>query len=100
MYAFMHVASASTCATLSDHILSQLADTLRVNPPSGWKLPTILVAFEVLGFACDLPKHKLPIARITGSVISYCQKVLITINDNAGKSTNPRSTIEGRLSSR
>ncbi|GMH93162.1 hypothetical protein TrVE_jg8496 [Triparma verrucosa] len=99
MYAFMHVASASTCATLSDHILSQLADTLRVNPPSGWKLPTILVAFEVLGFACDLPKHKLPIARITGSVISYCQKVLITINDNAGKSTNPRSTIEGRLSS-
>ena len=100
MYAFMHVASASTCATLSDHILSQLADTLRANPPSGWKLPTILVAFEVLGFACDLPKHKLPIARITGSVISYCQKVLITINDNAGKSTNPRSTIEGRLSSR
>ncbi|GMH70518.1 hypothetical protein TL16_g05425 [Triparma laevis f. inornata] len=99
MYAFMHVASASTCATLSDHILSQLADTLRANPPSGWKLPTILVAFEVLGFACDLPKHKLPIARITGSVISYCQKVLVMINNNASKTARPQGTIEGRLSS-
>ena len=36
MYTFMHVASASTCATLSDHILSQLQDTLRANSPSGW----------------------------------------------------------------
>jgi hypothetical protein len=92
MYTVMHVASPSVCATFGDHITSQLQETLRSNPPTGWKVPVILVAFDVLSFMCDLPKKKLAAAHIISGIITYCKTHLQHMNE---MNKNPTSSKRG-----